>query len=68
MLLLLAFTSADIIFHKVLEIHSVLSVKKDFRHEFYGPILFFNGFTQTPHLLNGQNPLSVMNFLSMLPK
>ena len=35
----LAFTSADIIFHKFLELHSTLS-EKDFRHE------FFNGITQ----------------------
>ena len=34
MLFLVAFTSADIIFHKFLELHSLLSVKKDFRHEF----------------------------------
>ena len=48
MLCLLAFTSADIIFHQFLEIHSLL-YKKDFRH----------GFSTPPHPLNGQNPLRV---------
>ena len=50
-----AFTSADIIFYNFLELVSKLS-KKDFRHEFS----FFNGFTQIPHPLNGQNPLSMI--------
>ena len=31
---ILALTSADIIFHKFLELHSTLSEKKDFRYEF----------------------------------
>ena len=44
---ILAFTSADIIFHRFLELHSILPEKKDFRHEFS----FFNGFTQTSHLI-----------------
>ena len=43
-LLLLAFTSADIIFHKLLELHSTFIWKKDFRHEFS----FLNRFTNTP--------------------
>ena len=50
-----AFTSADIIFYNFLELVSKLS-KKDFRHEFS----FFNSFTQIPHPLNGQNPLSMI--------
>ena len=33
LLFLLTFTSADIIFHKFLGLHSTLSEKKDFRHE-----------------------------------
>ena len=41
----LVFTSADIIFHKFLELHSALS-EKSFFHEFS----FFNRFTQTPTL------------------
>ena len=51
-----AFTSADIIFHKLLELHSTLTDQKDFCHK----VSFFNRFTQPP--LNGQNPLSVTNF------
>ena len=46
-LFLLVFTSADIIFHKFLELHSTFSEKKDFRHKFS----LFKGFTQTPHPL-----------------
>ena len=45
-LAVLGFTSANMIFHKFLELHSTLSEKKDFRHKFS----FFNGFTQTPLL------------------
>ena len=60
---ILAFTSADIVFHKFLELHSTLCKKKDFCHNFF---FFFNGFTQTSHSLNGQNLLSVTSFLSML--
>ena len=40
----IAFTSADIIFHKFLELHSTFSEKKDFRRKFS----FFNGLTQNP--------------------
>ena len=48
-LLFLVFNSfyasiADIIFHKFLELHSELSVKK-----YLSQIFFFNRFTQTPH-------------------
>ena len=46
LLLLFDFTSADIFFHKFLELHSTLYVwKNDFRHKFS----FFNEFTQPPH-------------------
>ena len=52
LLFLLTFTSsADIIFHKFLELHSALSEKTiDFRHNFF----FFNEFTKppTPNPLN----------------
>ena len=44
LLFFLAFTSADMIFYRFLEFHSILSESKDFRHKFS----FFNGFTQTP--------------------
>ena len=60
-LFLLAFTSADIIVHKFLGLHSKLSEKKDFRDKFF----FFNGFTNPPpppQPLNDQNPLSVTKF------
>ena len=56
-----AFTSADIIFHKLLELHSTLTDQKDFCHK----VSFFNRFTQPP--LNGQNPLSVTNFFVNAP-
>ena len=66
LLFLLTFTSA-IIFHKFLELHSTLSGKKKFFHEFS----LFNGFTQTLPLLflNSQNVLCVtkVSFLSLLP-
>ena len=45
------YISRYIIFHKFLELHSILSVKKIF-----ATIFFFNGFT---HPLLGQNPLNV---------
>ena len=50
------YISRYIIFHKFLELYSILSVKKIFVTNF-----FFNGFTQSPspNPLNGQNPLSV---------
>ena len=60
-LFLLAFTSAGIIFLKLLEVHSTISEKNHY-------LSFFNGFTQTPHPLNNQNPLSMTSFLLMLPK
>ena len=53
-LFLLAFTSADIIFHKFLELHSTLSEKK-----FSLQIFFFNRFTETPYPLKNQNLLSM---------
>ena len=57
LLFLVAFTSADIIFHKFLELHSTLSEKKKaFPHK-----LSFLAFTQppSPYLLNNsQNSLS----------
>ena len=43
LLFLLAFTSAGIIFHKLLQLHSILSVKRIFVK-----FSFFNRFTQTP--------------------
>ena len=54
LLFLLAFTWADIIFQKFLELHSALSAKKDFCYKFS----CFNKFTQTPpspHPLDSQN-------------
>ena len=66
-LLLLAFTSAGVLFLKLLELHSTISEKNIFVTNFP----FVNGFAQTPlphHTLSGQNPLSVTKvFLSMLP-
>ena len=47
---LLAFTLADIIFYKFLELHSPLSEKKDFCHK----LSFFNRFTETPTLLTAK--------------
>ena len=46
LLILLAFTSADIIFHKNFELHSTLTEKKNkkIRHEFS----FFYGYTHPP--------------------
>ena len=43
-------------FYNLLELHSILP-EKDFCRKFF----FFNGFTQTSHLLNSQNLLSVRN-------
>ena len=40
----LAFTSADIIFHKLLELNSTLSEKR-----FLWQIFLFNGLTETAH-------------------
>ena len=48
------FTSADIIFYNLLELHSTLS-DKDFCHKFS----FFNRFTQNSHSLHSQNLLNV---------
>ena len=63
LLFLLAFISADIIFHKFLELHSLLlSVKKIFVS------FFFNGFTQIPHPINDQNPLIYKNDKSRIHK
>ena len=39
LIVFLAFTSADIIFHKFLELHSVLSVKKIFINNFLTNLL-----------------------------
>ena len=55
LLFLLAFTSADVIFHKFLELHSTLSEKKIFFTNFP----FLTDVLKLPHPLNGQNPLSV---------
>ena len=57
LLFLLAFTSADIIFHKFLKIHSVSSVKKIFVTDFLFERIQSN--PPSPHPLNGQNPLTV---------
>ena len=54
LLLLLAFTSADIIIDNFLELHSILSVKKIFVMNF-----IFKQIHSTPRPLNGQNPLNV---------
>ena len=58
LMFLLAFTSADIVFHKFLEIHSTLSEKKIFVTNFS----FFNRFTPMPPPLNSQNLLSMQKF------
>ena len=55
LLLLLGFKSANIIFGKFLELHSTLFEKKIFATDF--PVLTES--LKLPHLLNGQNPLSV---------
>ena len=47
MLFLLAFTSADIIFHKFLKLHSALSEKKDFCFKFS----FFRGDVHTQSVM-----------------
>ena len=61
---MLAFTSADIIFYKLLELHASLSEKKIFVTNFP----FLTDSLKPPHPLTGQNPLSVTKvFLSMLP-
>ena len=61
---MLAFTSADIIFYKLLELHTSLSEKKIFVTNFP----FLTDSLKPPHPLTGQNPLSVTKvFLSMLP-
>ena len=54
------FTSADINFHKLLELHSTLHYLKK---------IFSNGFTHPPkhHHFNGQNPLSMMKFFVNAP-
>ena len=57
LLFLLAYIRTYTIFHKFLELHSILSVKKIFVTDF-----LFNGSTQNPHPLNGQNLLSVTKF------
>ena len=58
LLFLLTFTSsADIIFHKFLELHSALSEKKIFVTNF--PFLTDSLKPQPPHPLNSQNPLSL---------
>ena len=61
-LFLLAFTSADIIFHNFLERHSTLSEKKKI---FATNYLFLTDSLKPPstaHLLNNQNPLSATKF------
>ena len=57
LLFFIFYISRYIIFHKFLELHSILSAKKIFVTDF-----LFNGFTQNPHPLNGQNLLSVTKF------
>ena len=54
------FTSADINFHKLLELHSTLHYLKK---------IFSNGFTHPTkhHPFNGQNPLSMMKFFVNAP-
>ena len=61
LLLLWIFTSADIIFHKFLELYSTLSEKNNFITNF-----LFIGFTQptNPHPLKSQNLLSVTKAFS----
>ena len=51
----MSFTSTDIIFYNFLKLHLTLSEKKIFVTN----CPFWNGFTQTPHPVNGQNLLSV---------
>ena len=52
------FISANIIFYNFFELHSALS-----EQAFCRKFSFFNGFTQTPHPINGQNLLRVPNAL-----
>ena len=62
LLFLLAFRSADIIFHKFSELHSTLLEKKDFRHT----CSFFSRFTQTPrHPRHPHHPLNSQNWPSL---
>ena len=49
------YISRYIIFHKCLELHSILSVKKIFENEFS----FLTDSLKLPHSLYSQNPLSV---------
>ena len=58
---LLAFTSADIIFHKVLELHSTLSEKNIFMINFR---FLTDSLKPSPHSLNSQNLLSMANISS----
>ena len=57
-LFLLAFTSAYIIFHKFLELHSTLSEKKKKKIVTNFPFLT-DSLNPLPHPLNSQNPLSM---------
>ena len=58
---MLAFTSADIIFHKLLELHSSLSEKRIFVANFP----FLTDSLKPLHPLNSQNPLSVTRFFCL---
>ena len=61
LLFLLAFTPADIIFHKFLELHTHY-LKKRFSSQFF----FLTDSHKVPHLLNRQNLLILTSFLLML--
>ena len=64
LVVLRAFTSADIIFHKFLELQSTLSEKKK---DFHQKVSFFNGFTQTLTPPTPKSGKPHKSFLSMLP-
>ena len=54
----LAFTLGYITFYNFLKHYSALMEKKKFCKK----IFISNGFTQTPHPINGHNPQSMMKF------
>ena len=60
---LLAFTSADIIFHKYLKLYSPYQKRR-----FSSRVFFFNGFPQPPplHTFSSQNLLSINKFFFLM--
>ena len=62
---LVPFTSVDIIFHKLLELHSTFSEKKIFVPDF--PFLFLTDSLKPSHFLNDQKLQSLTKVFVMLP-